>query len=311
VSEASTGKASGLSATGQRRLRSLAFWEALQTRYPLGSRWELVRPAASVVAANVVTARALFRGEMRPWELVVLVALEALAFSVIAWIQNFSVPPEARADHGEKKPTPLQRLGTLTFGLFWLLFVYGLVFGGYLREIPEWGALARDPFAFLGRSAIRWPLAISIGGAILDAVADRQFWRHRGGTFVSTPGFTGVARWLTLIFGAIPFFVPFAAGAGVIAAVAKLVEKRGGPRPKAHWALFLIPVLAILLFVAMGRLIQAGEVGWATGYVSAKLAMELLLLGVPLLARRGVDDDRAAIAKTAAVKSKSKPKRRS
>jgi hypothetical protein len=280
----------------RRKLASLAFWEALEARYPLGSRWELARPAGAVIAANFLTARALVRGEMRPWELVILVALEAAALSAIAWVQNFSVPPEARADHDEKKTPIAQRLGALAFGLVWLIFVYGLIFFAYLRETPDWGAVVRDPIGFLASSAIRWPLAVSVGGALLDAIADRQFWRLRGGTFISTPGFTAIARWLTLIFGGIPFFVPFAAGAAVIAAVAKGIERRIGPRPRAHGAIAAIPVLGIALFAGVGWLIRAGSLGWTIGYVSAKLLAELLLLGIPLLAGRAAREEREALA---------------
>lgn len=281
----------------RRKLQSLAFWEALQARYPLGSRWELVRPATSVVAANFLTARALLRWEMHPWELVLLVALEALAFSAIAWVQTLSVPAEARADAGEPKQPLGQRLGALVFGLFWIVAVYGLIFNFYLRELPDWQGLAAAPLDYLAQSAIRWPLAVSVGGALLDAFADRQFWRHRGGIFVSTPGFTGLARWLTLIFGGIPFFVPFAVGAGIIAAVAKALERRFAATPTKTWPLLAFPVLGIALFWGMGYLIRAGAVGWTIGYVSAKLGSELLLLGVPLLAERASREERAALGK--------------
>lgn len=281
----------------RRKLRSLAFWDALQARYPLGSRWELVRPAASVVAANFLTARALLRGEMRPWELVLLVALEAAAFSVIAWVQTLSVPEEARPDDDGPKQSLGQRLGGMAFGLFWIVAVYGLIFSFYLREMPDWRSLAAAPLDYLARSAIRWPLAVSVGGALLDAFADRQFWRHRGGIFISTPGFTGLARWLTLIFGGIPFFVPFAVGAGIIAAVAKGLERRFKTGPTTVWPLLAFPVLGLALFWGMGYLIAAGAVGWTIGYISAKLGSELLLLGVPLLAKRAGREEREAPGK--------------
>ncbi len=301
-----------------RKLKSLAFWDALQARYPLGSRWELVRPATSVIGANLLTARALVQGEMRPWELVVLVALEALAFSAIAWVQTLSVPKEARPDADEKKPPIAQRLGTLLFGLFWLFFVYGIIFGTYLREMPDWGAVAREPFRFLVGSAIRWPLALSVGGALLDAIADRQFWKSHqsqshqngGGTFISTPGFTGIARWLTLIFGGIPFFVPFAAGVGVIAAVAKGIERWIGPHPKAPWAMLAFPVLAIGVFSGMGWLVSAGALGWTIGYISAKLLSELLVLGVPLLAVRAGREEREKRAGASEPKPEGEKRRR-
>ena len=294
----------------RKKLRSLAFWDALQARYPLGSRWELVRPATAVLAANLLTARALLRGEMRPWELALLVALEAAAFSAIAWVQTLTVPEEARPDSDEPKAPVGQRLGGVLFGLFWIVAVYGLVFGFYLREMPDWRALASAPLDFLAGSAIRWPLAVSVGGALLDAFADRQFWRHRGGVFVSTPGFTALARWLTLIFGGIPFFVPFAVGAGLIAAIVKVLERRFKTSPTTTWPLLAFPVLGIALFWGMGRLIGAGVVGWTIGYVAAKLGAELLVLGVPLLAERAGREEREALAEGAPAAAPAPAKRR-
>lgn len=288
----------------RRKLRSLAFWDALQARYPLGSRWELMRPAAAVLAANLLTARSLLRGEMRPWELALLVALEALAFSAIAWVQTLGVPKEARPDEEQPKAPLGQRVGGMLFGLFWIVAVYGIIFGFYLREMPDWRALASAPFAFLAGSAIRWPLAVSVAGALADAVADRQFWKHRGGIFVSTPGFTALARWLTLIFGGIPFFVPFAVGAGLIAAVAKALERRFKSSPTTVWPLLAFPVLGLALFWGMGYLIRAGALGWTIGYVSAKLGAELLVLGVPLLAQRAGREEREALGKARGGKPK-------
>lgn len=279
----------------RKKIRSLAFWDSLAARYPLGSRWELVRPATSVLAANLLTARALLRGEMRPWELALLVALEALALSAIAWVQTIGLPKDALPDEEGPKQTVAQRLGVLAFGLFWIACVYGLIFGFYVREMPDWHALASAPLAYLATSAIRWPLAVSIGGALLDAIADRQFWRHRGGIFVSTPGFTALARWLTLIFGGIPFFVPFAVGVGLIAAIVKMLEKRFKTTPMTTWPIALFPLLTLVLFWGMSHLIAAGVVGWTIGYIAAKLGAEILMLGVPLLAERAGREEREAL----------------
>lgn len=61
--------------------------------------------------------------------------------------------------------------------------------------------VALEALAYLGHGAIRWPLAVALGGVLVDAGADWRFWRRHGGTFVSTPGFTAMARWLTLNLG--------------------------------------------------------------------------------------------------------------
>jgi hypothetical protein len=251
-----------------------------------------------VLAANLLAARALVRGEMRPWELVVLVAFEAVAYSAVAWIQLLFVPREARPDADEKKQSLLTRLPAMAFGLFWLVCVYGLIFGFLLRDLAPFLAAVREPLAYLSHSAIRWPLAVALGGLLLDAIADRQFWRQHGGTFVSTPAFTAMARWLTLILGGIPFFVPFAAGGWVVGQVAKGIEKRYGTGvtgTKFPAVVLVLPVLGIGLLALVGWLIQAGELGWTIGYCSAKFVSELFILAMPLIAERASREEKAAL----------------
>ncbi len=282
----------------RRKLASIAYWDALRRRYPVASYWELGRQGCGVLAANLLAARALVRGEMRPWELVVLVAFEAIAYTFVAWIQLLFVPPEARPEAEEKKPSLLARLPAMAFGLFWLVCVYGLIFGFLLRDFAPFLAAVREPLAYLGRSAIRWPLAVAVGGLLLDAIADRQFWRQHGGTFVSTPGFTAMARWLTLILGGIPFFVPFAAGGWVVAQVAKAIERRFPTAERSGTlaaAVLVLPLLGIGLLMLVGWLMQAGELGWTIGYCSAKFLSEMLILGVPLIAERASREERAAL----------------
>lgn len=282
----------------RRQLASIAYWDALRRRYPVASHWELVRQGSGVLAANLLAARALVRGEMRPWELVVLVAFEAIAYTVVAWIQLWFVPPEARPEAEDTKPSLAARLPALAFGLFWLFCVYGLIFGFLLRDLQPFLAAVREPLAYLGNSAIRWPLAVAVGGLLLDAIADRQFWRQHGGTFVSTPAFTAMARWLTLFLGGIPFLVPFAAGGWGVAQVAKAIERRypGVPKGgKLPAAILVLPVLGIGLMMLVGWLMQAGELGWTIGYCSAKFVSEMLILGVPLMAERASREEKAVL----------------
>lgn len=294
----------------RQQLASIAYWDALRRRYPVASYWELLRQGSGVLAANLLAARALVRGEMRPWELVLLVAFEAIAYTSVAWIQLWFVPPEARPEtpqDGEKKQSLAARLPAMAFGLFWLVCVYGLIFGFFLRDLQPFFTAVRDPLDYLANSAIRWPLAVAVGGLLLDAIADRQFWLRHGGTFVSTPGFTAMARWLTLILGGIPFFVPFAAGGWGVAQVAKAVEQRypGGPKGgKFPAAILLLPVLGIGLMYLVGWLMQAGELGWTIGYISAKFVSEMLILGVPLIAERASREERAALEPEASERSK-------
>jgi hypothetical protein len=160
-------------------------------------------------------------------------------------------------------------------------------------------AAAHDPIAALRASALRWPLAISLFGAVTDAIADWRFWRGRGGYFLSTPGFSAVARWLTLFLGGIPFFVPLAIGGWLVSLVAKKIERRvfrpgnGGNFSSAP--LMLVPLLVIGVFLLIGRLVVAGVAGWAIGYCAAKIASEALIVGMPLIATKASAEEQAAL----------------
>src|SRR6185295_5735172 len=102
-------------ATQAEKRRSIAEWDALVKRYPLGSRWDFWRQLAFAALSNAVTVYFLVTHRMQPIHLVYLVALEALLLTAIAWIQTIGVPQEARFD---QQAQPLgARLGTLAFGL--------------------------------------------------------------------------------------------------------------------------------------------------------------------------------------------------
>ncbi len=141
------------------KLASIAQWDALLARYPPGSPWDLLWQLIVVLGANGVTLQLLISGRMRPFALVALVALEAVALSTIAWAQVRGVPAAALMD----KPQPLrERLGVLAFGLFWLGFVYAIILGAFLDSGDELVAAARAPLATLRKSGLAWPLLITL-----------------------------------------------------------------------------------------------------------------------------------------------------
>ena len=269
------------------KANSIAQWDALLARYPLGSPLELARQLAVVGIGNAVVVRMVVTGQLAPWELVLLVGLEAFLLTAVAWAQARMVPRSALMD----EPVPLaQRLGTLGFGLFWLAAVYTIILGVYLREGRELLDALAAPWETLRRSAVRWPLAISVVAAAADAVADWRHWRARGGYFLSTPGFNAGARWLTLFFGGIPFFVPMAALAWtVVTFVQRLVRD-----PRSPLTLVVIPLLALAVFGPLAWMLRAGVLAWAVGYTSAKLVSEGFILCLPLIARRARDEEAAA-----------------
>jgi hypothetical protein len=128
---------------------SIAEWDALLARYPLGSPWEMARQFLSVAGSNAVVLYLLVTGRMRPFHLVVLVAIEALLLSAIAWIQSRLVPRSALM---ESKPQPLRaRLGTLAFGA-----------SGSASSTPSSNSAARWLTLFLGGIPFFVPLAFGV-----------------------------------------------------------------------------------------------------------------------------------------------------
>jgi hypothetical protein len=285
---------------------SIAEWDALLARYPLGSPWEMARQFLSVAGSNAVVLYLLVTGRMRPFHLVVLVAIEALLLSAIAWIQSRLVPRSALM---ESKPQPLRaRLGTLAFGAVWLGFVYAIILGAMLGAGGEVLEAIRHPLATLRQDALLWPLTLTATFAVTDAIRDWMHWRSMGGYFLSTPGFNSAARWLTLFLGGIPFFVPLAFGVWTISTLIERVNKRraGTPAPAAasRLAPVIAPALAAGLLGVMGWLLEAGVSGWAVGYCSAKLASESFLVFLPLIASKARAEEAAAVdSKKAATSS--------
>lgn len=92
--------------------------------------------------------------------------------------------------------------------------------------------------------------------------------------------------------------MPFAAGGWVVGQVAKGIEKRyagTASSGKIPAVVLVLPLLAIGLFVLVGWLIQAGELGWTIGYCSAKFVSELFILAMPLIAERASREEKAAL----------------
>lgn len=266
-------------ATQREKLASITQWDALLARYPQGSPAGLLYQLAVVLAANGMTLRLLVTGRMRPAELVVLVALEAVLLSAIAWLQIQRVPASARLDD-EKTPI-LARLGTLAFGLFWLAVVYGFALGDSFEKLVQddgWPSAA----AFL-QSGMQWPLALCLLGAFIDAFRDWEHWCDRGGHFISTPGFNAVARWLTLYLGGIPFLVPMAVVAKLIVTLFERPgQRRAGGSPNPLMILLLLGgVFGLMLW-----LLNSGISGWAVGFCSAKVVSEVFLICMPLIATK-------------------------
>lgn len=283
-------------ASAEARRQSLREWEMLMRRYPLASPWGLAWQGLTTLSGNIVVAWLVATQRMTPFELVLLVAIEALLLVGIAWLQSRFVPKEAiqRSPHGLG-----ERLGTLAFGLFWLAAVYGLVLGAFVPQWTEVQRLLADPLAFLLSSNLKWPLLITLAGAAVDSMQDHAHFGRHGGIFFSTPGMQGAARWLTLFLGGIPFFMPLVAVVGVLYAlgtkVAEWLKQRGGGNREAAVMTAMVPVLSIAFFSTFGWLVRSDVSGWAVGYATAKFAAEIFIVCLPLIAKKAHAEESAKL----------------
>lgn len=264
--------------------RDLAEWQALAARFPLTSPWLLAPPLLSAIAANATLCWLVASQQISPFELVLLVALEALLLAGIVWLQHRAVPAAARLDAG-KPVSWKERLGLGAFALVWLSGAYGVVLLIWLQQLPQLQAFWADPLGFLGQSKLWLPLGFTLLGASVDTMLDRQHWRQHGGYFVSTTSMIGAARWLTLFLGGIPFVIPLFL---IVFAFNQLLERLHQRTSQDSLApLFLVPVLALAVFGTMGWLLQAGLSGFAIGYCTAKLAADCLIVFTPWISHEG------------------------
>jgi hypothetical protein len=294
--------ASRLPAGAALKAQRLGEWEQLLRRYPLASPWGLALQVGATLLGNGLVVWLVASGRMTPFELVLLVAIECVLLIGIAWVQKRRAPP------GAVDPNPMtrsDRLKTLAFLLFWLGGVYSFVLLGLVPSGTEMRGLLRDPIGFLAASSLKWPLFITLLTAAIDALQDHAHFARHGGKFLSTPGFHGAARMLTLVLGGIPFVVPFfgtviALKLGIERLHARLTrDSREGSRKALVTTLLGVGVVASLL----GGLVLLDRVGaslqwrdgdwWALCYGAAKFVSELFIVCLPLIATKAHAEDSA------------------
>ncbi|MGQ0799975.1 MAG: hypothetical protein ACT4NL_07695 [Pseudomarimonas sp.] len=306
-----------LPASPPAKTRRVGYWDQMLRRYPLASPWGLVLQIGATLAGNGLIAWLVISGRMTPFELVLLVFIEALLLIGIAWLQRRLVPADAVESDAM---SGMERLKTLGFLLFWLAGVYSFVLFGFVPSGAEMLGALRDPLGYLAGSSIKWPLLITLTLAAIDAAQDRRHFRRHGGMFYSTPGLQGAARGLTLILGGIPFVVPFF---GFTIGLKLGVERahgwltRGVANPS--WKAFISTVLALtVLGLVIGGLVLAdhidralasGVAWWALCYAAAKFVSELFIVCLPLIASKAKAEDAANAARQASAVSAPKKRR--
>jgi len=266
--------------------RERAEWQALTARYPMSHPATLAVPLLSALAANGTLCWLVVTRALSPFELVLMVVIEAILFVLIAWLQHVPVPKASRLSGNPMGW--VARLVQSLFALVWLGAMYGMVLFLWYRQGGEARSLVADPWAYLGQSKLWIPVAIAAAGAMVDALLDWQHWRKHGGLFVSTPATTGAARWLTLFLGGIPFMMPMLLILLAISQVAELAKKIVG---KNHaLPLVLIPVVMLCVAGSMGWMMQSGVSGFAIGYTTAKFAADGLIVFLPWIGKKALTE---------------------
>jgi hypothetical protein len=280
------------------KLKSLREWEMVIKRYPLSSPLGLGFQVLTTLGGNITIAWLVANGRMSPLELVLLVAIEAVMLVAIAMIHSKFVPKESL----QEQHMPLRAsLGTLAFGLFWLGCVYGLVLFAFVPSGDELHRLTADPVAFLLGSNLKWPLLITLVGALIDVLQDHAHIGRHGGQFISTPGLQGAARWMTLFLGGIPFFMPVVAVIALLVAIGKrigqwLQKRQGGSKDfEAVVMTVMAPLMMVAFFGTFSGLVTSGVSGWAIGYATAKFISEIFVVCLPLIAKTAHAEETAAL----------------
>ena len=248
-------------------------------RFPEQGFFGTATSFASVLAGNAVVLHFVLDGRLRAAHLIALVMAETLVLTVIAWAQHRFVP---RRDWSEQ-PKPLrERVGVFAFLLVWLAGAYGITLV-MLGGVADFAALLRSSDAWT-EAGLQWPLLVTLVLGLAHALGDDAHYRRHGGPFLSTVAHDSIARYLTLIFGGIPFAMPFfVVVIGGFKAIEFLMRRaRVAPGQSVLGALAMIAV-GYGGFALVGLLIANGVAGWAIGYILAKLAAELAVAAIPLV----------------------------
>lgn len=268
-------------AASDARGRAQAQAQAWLRQFPFPGWGALALHALFVLAGNGVVLWLLHTQRLPGAGLILLVVLELLLLVVLARVLALPVP---KAQWFEQPKPWREVLPLLAFLVVWAGGAYTLtlfVIGGW----SDFLAYFRDPPAW-HRTGLGWALGVTAVLALSGGIADYLRWRRIGPPYVSSLAPDAMARLLTLVFGAIPFAVPFfVVVLGGMKAVSAIAARA---RIDPGWS--LAAALVVLLVAAagiqwVGWLVSAGVGGWALGYVLAKCLSELAMLALPLLMR--------------------------
>ena len=248
-------------------------------RFPAQGALQVAFNLGMVLSGNAIVLWLLASGELRAAHLIALVMIETILLISFCWLLQRAVP---RVDWYEQSKPWRKTLPVIAFVLVWLGGAYGItlfVIGGY----PDIVLLARSPQAWI-ESGLYLPILYTLAMALVHGAGDLVHYRRHGGPFMSSVGHDAMARYMTLLFGGIPFAMPFFAVAiGGIKGSEYVVRKARLNAGKSAVAAVAMLVVGMTSFHVVEFLIASGVRGWAIGFVFAKLIAESLVASVPLV----------------------------
>jgi len=234
--------------------------------------------------------------------LILIVVIETVMLTLLARLSAVPIP---RRDWMDQPKPWSQILPVLVFLLIWCSGAYGmtlLFIGGWTEML---GYFRHGHVWF--DSGVAYALALTLGLAIFPMLSDWQRYRRIGPPFMASLGHDAMARLLTLIFGGIPFAMPFFV---VVIGGFKLIEwivlrAKSAPGTSALAAACML-ACAVSGFLLVEQLIRTEAHAWAIGYMLAKLVSELMVASIPLVMHVASKD----LAEEAAMPPKKKGPRR-
>jgi hypothetical protein len=223
----------------------------------------------SVLTANAVTVWLLASGRLTMFELLLLITLELIALTLITkaserWGRH------ARRKHRRRFPRGLVGVLVSTLamaGLAAALWPFQLMqmwlFGA---SMDDWQQVL-DPLRALAGSEVKWPLLITLAGALWDAT--------RGDLQRNDQQAAG--RLLTLVLGGFPFIAPLLLAAGATVRAALRARDEGGVLRFQPYVYVLAAITLGLMFGGIslvGSLFSLGAAGWMLSFLSTKVLLE-------------------------------------
>jgi uncharacterized membrane protein len=247
-------------------------------RFPSQSTASVVMNIGMVLFGNAIVFWLLISGELRATHLIVLVAVETVLLIAISSLLQRLVP---RSDWLEQPKQWRESAPVIVFVLVWLGGAYGFTLA-MIQGYPD--LLALGTLQTWIETRLYVPLLYTLGLAVLHGIGDLRHFRRKGGPFISEVSHDAMARYLTLILGAIPFAMPFfAVTIGGFKGVEYIFGKARTDPAKSLLAGGAMLAIVSLSFAVIELLISSEVNGWAIGFVFAKLIAEVLIVCIPLV----------------------------